>query len=77
MQDAPVPVRARRRLSLAFAAIRPTSSREPGTASSPVAGGRDTFSSRVWGWLARRDITFWALIAVTLVALLLRLYGIN
>ena len=36
MQDAPLPERARRRLSLAFAAIRPTSSTEAADTSASL-----------------------------------------
>ena len=77
MQDAPLPERARRRRSFAFAAIRPSAPREAAAPSASPTRAWPTMVNRVWGWLARRDLTFWALIVVTVVALLLRLYGIN
>ncbi|MGE5334187.1 MAG: phospholipid carrier-dependent glycosyltransferase, partial [Nitrososphaerota archaeon] len=77
MQEAPLPVRARRRLLLAFAAIRPTSSGEAAALSSPKPGHQQTMRHHIWSWLARRDPAFWALLIVAVAALLMRLYGIN
>ena len=77
MQDAPWPERARRRLSPIFATIRPATSRDVVSAAGLRTGERRAVGRRIWNWLAKRDITFWALIAVAVVGLLLRLYGIN
>lgn len=77
MQEAPLPGRIRRRLLPALAAIRPSSSEE--TRVAPASGFRERsrLSNRVWGWLARRDPVFWALVGVALLAFIMRLYGIN
>jgi YYY domain-containing protein len=77
MRDAPWPERARRRLTLTFAIIRPASSRDNIATAEQLTNERRSAGSRIWNWLAQRDITFWALIAVTVAGLLLRLYGIN
>lgn len=77
MQEAPLPERARRRLLPAFAAIRPSPSGEISTPAASEERRGGALSDRVWNWFARRDPTFWALLGVTVVALLLRLYGIN
>lgn len=77
MQEAPLPERARRRLLPAFAAVRPSSSGEIARPAASEERQKGALSNRVWNWLARRDPTFWALLGVTFIALLLRLYGIN
>ncbi|HEU5347439.1 MAG TPA: DUF2298 domain-containing protein [Ktedonobacterales bacterium] len=77
MQEAPLPERARRRLLLAFATIRPPSSGEVAATSVSETSHQRAIPSRVWNWLARRDPAFWALLVVTVAALLMRLYGIN
>ncbi len=77
MQEASLQNRARRRLRPVFAAIRPSSSSEAEATTVAAARQTRTISDRAWDWLARRDPFFWAMVAVALVALALRLYGIN
>ncbi|HET8907150.1 MAG TPA: DUF2298 domain-containing protein [Ktedonobacterales bacterium] len=81
MQETPRLERGRRHLLVAFAALRPSSSNvsSNAVAADDHAGEMRAaaVSARAWNWLARRDLSFWALLTVTLVALLLRLYGIN
>ena len=78
MQEASLLNRARRRLRPVFVAIRPSSSSEVAAPTVAATGqARTTISDRVWDWLARRDPVFWAMIVIALVALGLRLYGIN
>ncbi|HEY1390484.1 MAG TPA: DUF2298 domain-containing protein [Ktedonobacterales bacterium] len=72
-----MPNRARRRLRSVFAAIRPSSSSEVEASVDVATRQTRTVSDRVWDWLARRDPFFWAMIIIVLVALGLRLYGIN
>jgi YYY domain-containing protein len=76
MQQASLPARLWRRLHPPFAAVRSSTSHEP-AATTPGIDRSVTLSDRIWLWLARRDPTFWALLGVSVLGLILRLYGIN
>ena len=80
MQEAPLPERARRRLLPAFATMRHSlfsSSAKLTNPPKPAENQRSSASDRMWDWLAQRDLSFWLLVSVAVIALILRLYGIN
>ena len=76
MQEASLPERARRRLLLAFATIRPSTGEIAATERDENLHRR-TVPARLWNWLAQRDPVFWAILIIGLVAFIIRLYGIN